>query len=371
MTDCLIVGGGVIGLSLAYELSCHGMSISLIDRTRPGNEASWAGAGILPPANRRTTADPLEQLRGLSYELHPVWAEQLLARTGIDTGFRRCGGLYLARSVGEAASLAGFAQMLRVSGIDIERLPVGALDELEPSLQPLTDDPSFRAAYLLGDEAQLRNPHHLRALVAACQQLGVEIREGVEAIGLDVRENRLRRVETNTGPLVADQYCIASGAWTFRLLESLGIRTGILPIRGQMVLFQCDRKPFQRVLNEGSRYVVPRDDGRVLVGSTEEEVGFDKSTTAEALSDLTHFGRSLAAPLRQAAIERSWAGLRPGTLDGLPYLGRISELDNAFVAAGHFRSGLQMSTGTAVVLGELIRGATPQIDLGPFRVSRG
>jgi len=371
MKDCLIIGGGVIGLSLAYELTQHGLSSCVIDRGEPGREASWAGAGILPPANLHSATDPLEQLRGLSHQLHAGWAEALRAETGIDTGYLRCGGLYLSRSVGESATLAGLAKMLRAMDIRIERLSLKSLPELEPALAPVVQSGDLKAAYLLPDEAQLRNPHHLQALLAACRQRGVDIRSDVEATELCIRNNRMVQVNTANGPLAAKHYCIAAGAWTFQLLDAIGIRTGILPIRGQIVMFSCNTRPFERVFNEGSRYLVPRADGRVLVGSTEEEVGFDKRTTAAATHELEQLARGLVPCLREATIERSWAGLRPGTFDGLPYLGQVPTLENAFVAAGHFRNGLHMSTGTAVVLSQLIRGKTPQIDLAPFRIGRG
>ena len=371
MNDCLIVGGGVIGLSLAYELVQRGLRICVVDRSEPGQEASWAGAGILPPGNLSTATDPLEQLRGLSHQLHADWAQALRAETGIDTGYDRCGGLYLSRSAGEAAALAGLADMLRSLEIRIEHLSAELLPELEPALAPLVQSGELKAAYLLPDEAQLRNPRHLQALLRACRQRGVEIRSNVEVKELCVRSGRLNQVRTTDGVLAAEQYCIAAGAWTFQLLNTIGIRTGIMPIRGQIVMFAADARPFERILNEGSRYLVPRMDGRVLVGSTEEEVGFDRQTTEEATQDLGRLALGLVPCLRNAKIERCWAGLRPGTFDGLPYLGRIPALENAFVAAGHFRNGLHMSTGTAVVLGQLIRGESPQIDLGQFRIGRG
>jgi glycine oxidase len=137
-----------------------------------------------------------------------------------------------------------------------------------------------------------------------------------------------------------------------------------------MVLYHCGAKPFSHVINEGPRYLVPRDDGRVLAGSTEEEVGYDKRTTPEGLEELMQFAESLVPALTRDRIERTWAGLRPGSFDGFPYLGAAPGLANAYVAAGHFRSGLFTSTGTAVLLGELIRGQPPQIDLTPFHVGR-
>ncbi len=368
--DCLIVGGGVIGLSLAYELANHGATVQIIDCGPIGREASWAGAGILPPANLATAIDPLDRLRALSHQLHREWAVRLREETGIDTGYRECGGLYLARSLGEAASLHAFAALLRDIEIEIERLSLDELVELEPALSEIATD-QLKAAYSLPGEAQLRNPDHLRALKLACERHGVTVRTACEAIGFNCTNGKMTGVRTNLGLLPADRYCITSGAWTQRLLMGLGITTGIIPIRGQMVMFKCDQPPFRRVLNEGPRYLVPRDDGRVLVGSTEEEVGFDKSTTDEGVGELVALAHQLVPALRDAPIENSWAGLRPGSFDGFPYIGRMPGLDNAYVAAGHYRSGLHMSPGTAVVMRQLILGDEPQIDLTPFRVGRG
>ena len=371
MNDCLIIGGGVIGLSLAYELAGHGLRVQVIDRSEPAQEASWAGAGILPPANRKTATHPLDQLRGLSAELHPVWAERLRAETGIDTGYRRCGGIYIARSSGEAASLHGLVGLLHEEQIAVEPLSPGQLAQLEPGLAPLATTDQIKAAFLLPDESQLRNPRHLKALLATCRGRGVEICDHAEALSFDIAGGRVRGVETNRGIFSPDRICLTSGAWTQRLLAQFGIANGVLPIRGQMILFACDAPPLGRIINEGPRYIVPRDDGRVLVGSTEEEVGFDKRTTDEALAELTTLARDLVPALRNATIEHSWAGLRPATFDGLPYLGQVPDLENTFVAAGHFRSGLFLSPATAVVMSQLLRGETPDIDLTPFRISRG
>jgi glycine oxidase len=372
--DCLIVGAGVIGLSIAYELAQAGLRVRVIDRGKAGQEASWAGAGILPPANFSTVATavhPYDQLRALSNQIHEQWADRLRTETGIDTGYRRCGGIYLARSIGEAAALAGFADDLVSHGIAAQRLSPLELAQLEPVLRPLIDQRNVLCSILLPEEAQLRNPRHLRALLRACQQLGVEVDEQVEVSQISHNKNEIECVVTSNGDRLADRYCFCSGAWTYELLRQLGVTTGILPIRGQIVLYHCSSPPFQHVLNEGSRYLVPRDDGRVLVGSTEEEAGFDKRTTPEALDELRHFACALIPSLQSAEIERSWAGLRPGTFDGFPYIGTIPGLRNGFVAAGHFRSGLQLSAGTARVMGQLIRGLRPDIDLSPFRVGRG
>jgi glycine oxidase len=387
MHDVLIIGGGVIGLSLAWDLARHGQKVHVIDQGEPGREASWAGAGILPAAVRRAGQHPYEQLAGLASELHPRWAADLQAATGIDNGYRRCGGLYLARTHGESAALAAWATAQRDEGIEIERLTAEQVAEMEPKLAVGVNDeseirtpysvrstqysvPSTKFCFLVPGEAQLRNPRHLRALAKACHLADVTIASQTAAAHSVITANEVAAIETSAGPVRARQYCFTAGAWTGQLLGRLGIAVGIVPIRGQMVLFRSQRPLLDRIVTEGSRYLVPRGDGRLLAGSTEEEAGFDKRTTESAIAELIAFARGLVPALAQAEVERTWAGLRPGSFDGLPYLGRLSGLSNAFVASGHFRSGLFLSPATAVVMGQLLRGEQPEIDLAPFRVGR-
>jgi glycine oxidase len=371
MPDVLIIGGGVIGLSLAWDLAMHGQKVRVIDRNEPGKEASWAGAGILPPASWKGALHPYDQLRALSCESHPQWAETLFQQSSIDTGYRRCGGIYLARTPGEAASLIAWAGTAAEQGIEVRRLGERELEEIGVGIKKSEAKDGIIASYLLPQEAQLRNPRHLQALRIACERLGVEISASAEALDFDIHQDRIAAIVTAAGAVSAKQYCFTSGAWTGQLGAKLGISLGILPIRGQMVLFHPAGTPLLgHILSEGSRYLVPRDDGRILAGSTEEEVGFDKSTTTEVIADLASFARGLVPALETLPIEKSWAGLRPASFDGMPYLGPLPGLDNAFVASGHFRSGLFLSPATAIVMSQLLRGVRPQIDLSPFRVLR-
>lgn len=371
MTDALIVGGGVIGLSLAYELAGEGWKVRLVDRGAPGREASWAGAGILPPAGAGPAADPYEQLLRLSNELHRAWSVRLREETGVDNGYRRSGGIYLARDAAAKTELDRAAEVWRRQGVAVEPLSADALALREPSLAGGAASPELRAAWFLPDETQLRNPRHLKALLAGCALRGVEIEAGVAVEDFVVRQGRVAGVATSAGAIEAAQICLTSGPWTKSLLARLGIQAALKPIRGQIALLSADRPLLRSIVNEGSRYLVPRPDGRILVGSTEEDAGFEKLTTAGGIGGLLEFALSLAPGLKGAQLERCWAGLRPCTLDGRPYLGRLPGLENAYLAAGHFRSGLQLSTGTAAVMSRLMRGLDPQLDLTSFRVDRG
>ncbi len=370
MDDVIIIGGGAIGLSLAYDLSTHGRSVRVLERGRAGGESSWAGAGICPPGNRQTTSDSYEQLVGLGHELHPVWSEKLRSETSIDNGYRRCGGVYVVRETAMVDMLGYMIEHWISREIRVERIDASELLKLEPQLQPTIDGEGPLAAALLPDEAQVRNPRHLKALVAACLQRGVVIEEGMPVESLETVGEQVVAVQTVDGPRVATSYCIAGGAWSRSLFASIGVDLPIRPVRGQIALLACGTPPISRVINEGSRYLVPRPDGRVLIGSTEDDVGFDKRTTAEAIHELIAFGRSLVPALGKAEVERCWAGLRPATEDGRPYMGSVPGYENVFAATGHFRSGLQLSPAVAVVMSQLIRGEVPEIDLKPFRLDR-
>lgn len=371
MHDVLIIGGGVIGLSLAWDLARHGSSVQVVDQGPMAREASWAGAGILPAATFSPNQHPLDQLRGLSCEQHALWAAELKAATGIDTGYTRSGGLHLARSPGEAAALLAWADLMREEGVDAQAIDRRQVAAIDPGIKA---DRALAACFV-PDESQLRNPRHLQALAAACRAAGVELTPNAAVNGFTLSHGKLSHgeltgISTTAGPLQARRYCLTSGAWTGQLLQRLNIHLGILPMRGQMVLFHCDQPPIHRIINEGSRYLVPRQDGYLLAGSTEEEVGFDKRTTDESINELVAFAQNLVPSLATASIEKTWAGLRPASFDGLPYLGRLPGLSNAFVAAGHFRNGLFLSPATALVMSQLLRDEAPLIDLTPFRVTR-
>jgi glycine oxidase len=358
--DVLIVGGGVIGLTVAYFLAREGVRVEVVDKGDFGQEASWAGAGILPPGNAAEARTLFDKLRAHSVALFPALSADLLERTGIDNGYLCCGGLEFV-SESDAAS----DQEWRGDGIAFELLRAPALAQLEPALAP-----ALESAYHIPELAQLRNPRHLKALVAGCSALGVGLRPGCPVHGVELRGQRVTAVRTGIGPLTAGRYLFAAGAWSEALLDAIGWHPGIHPVRGQIALLNPGVPLFRRVLMWGARYLVPRPDGRVLIGSTEEDAGFDKRTTAAAISDLLTLASTLVPALADAHLERCWAGLRPGSPDGLPFLGAVPGFDNLFIAAGHFRAGIQLSAATGLCMTELLLGRPTTVPLGPFRLDR-
>lgn len=369
----LIVGGGVIGLSIAYELACRGHAVSIIERGECGQQASWAGAGILVPANAETAIHPLEHLEAFSHHVHQRWSQALRKQTGIDNGFRKCGGLYLARTAGEAAALVGVMEEWRERGIEYEELDVESLTRrLGGFAQAMT---GLRRSVWVPGEAQFSNPDHLKALFTACRSMGVAIHENVGEARLEVAHGRVQAVQTDERSIAGDNIFLTSGPWTQGLLEPHGVELPMQPVRGQIALYKIDPDRYHAVvmgpiINEGSRYLVPRRDGHLLAGSTIEEVGFDCETTRDGISELRMWAESLSSSLEASAFVKAWAGLRPGTYDGFPYLGKVNEFSNVFVATGHFKGGLHLSAGTAVLMADLVEQADTSIDLTPFSPSR-
>jgi len=364
--DVVIVGGGVIGLSVAYRLACEGVAATVLDRAAVGREASWAGAGLIPANTERIrSTNPTTELRSWSAVLYPEWSRALLEETGIDNGYRRTGGVDVGWTDGEDGDLRTSAGRWRSEGVVYERLAPGDYVRVEPALNP-----DLRTVYFLPDRAQVRNPRHLRALAAAAVQRGAEVRPHEGVVGFETRGGRVSGVRTAGGFVPCGTLVLAAGAWTGGLVERLGLHAPTPPLKGQIVLFRSERPLLRRIVEHGKNYLVPRDDGRVLAGATEEDAGFDTRPTAEGVRDLIAGAVRICPALAGAEVEKTWAGLRPGSLDSRPYLGALPGFANAFIAAGHKRAGLQLSTATAEVISDLVLGRAPRMDLTPFRVGR-
>lgn len=365
--DVLVIGGGIIGLTSAYYLAKAGLSVELIERGELGREASWAGAGIIPPGwhpERATTA--IDRLRAYSVRQFEDLSQELRKATGIDNGYRRRGGIeFITRDDEDAV------EMWRVEGIRFERVS----GEYAPYAVP----PAGSVPYLLRDCAQVRNPWHLKALIEACRLSRVRLHTEeivyelqASADGKSVRSLHLHNPHSGTTRYPqAGAYLVTAGAWSGRLFLPHGVELRVHPVRGQIVLFNAGRPLFPHVLMAGKRYLVPRDDGRILVGSTEEpEAGFEKATTPEAIGELVQFAEQLVPALGGAPVEKTWAGLRPGSPDGMPFIGPVPGLGNVFAAVGHFRAGIQLSIGTAELVRDLITGRPTAIPAEPYRLDR-
>ena len=364
MTDVIVIGGGVMGLTSAYELAGRGATVTVLDRQEPGREASWAGAGILPPGEEGDPEHPIAKLCAATHPLWPELSETLREQTGIDNGFRQCGGICFSPD-GDVASLQMEIDAWRKAGVRIAPLTPPELRTLEPKIGPAAGP-----AYHLPDTWQVRNPRHLKALLAGCAQRGVSIRSGQPVTHIECRGDRITAVHTPTEMLQADAYLVTAGPWSQQLLERSSRPRKVEPVRGQIVLLSTSSPVVRHIIECGPRYLVPRPDGRTLVGSTEEWVGFDKQNTPAAIRGLMDFAIKLVPSLAEAKFEQSWSGLRPHAVDGLPLIGRMPGCDNLYVATGHFRSGLHLSPITGRLIAQLITGEPTDLSLDDFNPGR-
>ena len=374
MTDCCIIGGGVIGLSIARELAGRGLRVHVLARGDVRDSASWAGVGIFPPAPAWSGSPPNAALTAWSDRLHRQWAAALLAETGIDNGLRQCGGLHVAGDAATLERLRLSARDWKARGVACHELDGPGLAACEPALAAAVSRNRLVGGILLPEEQSFRSPRHLRALEASCRLRGVEVTRGAEVLDLRRAGGRVAgvvaRIGGGTETVTAGAYVLAAGAWTSGLGAAWGLEIATRPIRGQIVLLELPRQVLTRIVNAGLEYLVPRDDGNLLVGSTLEDAGFAPTTTAAAVARLLDLAAELLGDVARLPPARTWAGLRPGSIDGLPTIGPVPGLDNAYVAAGHFRAGLHQSTGTAVLMADLVTNAAPTVDPRPFAADR-
>lgn len=370
--DCGVIGGGVIGLSIARELAGRGLSVAVVPGGPRKESSSWAAAGILPPAPMPSdaAAEPNEALTAVSDRLHRDWSVALREETGIDNGLRRCGGLHLAGDEGDLGRLAQTSRDWRRRGARAELLSAADVAAAEPAFKAAVTGGRILGGMLLPDETQIHSARHLEAVAASCRLRGVTILAGEEMLSFTTSTDRVESVETSAGTLSAANWVLAAGAHSEKFASAFGLALSTRPIRGQIVVMNPGRAIVNRIVNRGLDYMLQREDGGLLVGSTIEDAGFDRRTTPEAIARLVSFARDLAPALEHAPVERAWAGLRPGSADGLPTIGRLPGFGNAFIAAGHFRAGVHQSTGTAVIVADLVTGRVPSLRYEAFAADR-
>ena len=368
----IVVGAGAVGLSIAWELARRNCEVTLLDRDAVGRGTTWTAAGILPPANFEQSTDPIDRLRGLSHQLYQRWSEKLLAETSIDIGLHRCGGWYLADSPAERAVMVGMTQYWNEMSIQCDSVSLDRLADQEPGLSQWAAQNPDTAAWWVPDEYQVRPPHLVQALRSACEKAGVTIRENCKVIDLfgDRPSNSASVILEDQTKLVANDVVVCSGVWSGTVAEKLNLNHALIPIRGQMLLLKSSQPDLRSVINVGNRYVVARSDGHTLIGSCEEEVGFDLSTDDATLDRLYDFAVTMVPSLRQATRVSAWSGLRPMTFDQFPMIGGVPDQPGLWVAAGHYRSGIHLAPATAVALVDTMLGKKPAVNLEAFRIGK-
>ena len=353
----IVVGGGAIGLLSVYALARTGIQVCLLEQGYLGAESSWAGGGIVSPLYPWRYSPAVTALAHWSQDFYPRLGEQLLAQTQIDPEVY-VSGLYWLDLDDEAEALA-WAQR---EGRPLRRVDVAAVERAVPALAE-----GFGRAVQMADVANVRNPRLVKALRAALEQMpNVSLHEQCAVSGFIRRGGRVTGVHTAQGDMHADQVVLAAGAWSGELMKTLGIELPVVPVKGQMILYKCAEDFLPAMVLANGRYAIPRRDGHILIGSTLEHAGFDKTPTDEALASLQASAIELLPALADAEVVGHWAGLRPGSPEGIPFIGPVPDHDGLWLNCGHYRNGLVLAPASCQLLADLMLGREPIVDPAPY-----
>jgi len=357
--DVAVAGGGLIGGSIALELARAGLRVGVFDRQEPGQEASWAGAGILSPAPESASMIPLVPLAKASMGLYPEFVRMVEEISGQSAGFRSKGTLQALFSPDAREELSTVIALHHGLGLKAEPLRAEDARALEPALCE-----EMEAGVLRPDEASVDNRALTRAVLEAGRQSGVQFfsasgaeaiwREGGRCIGLNLKNEKIE----------AQWTVIAAGCFSANI-EGVAAYAPVRPAKGQMAALRADDLKIERVLWSEKIYLVPRNDGRILAGATVEYTGFEKGLTAGGLEKILAGAIELSPALAAARVEETWAGLRPDSPDHLPILGS-ADLDGLLIATGHFRNGILLAPITARLVREWVTQQRVSVDWDRF-----
>jgi glycine oxidase len=347
----VIIGAGLIGLAIASELARRGAAVRVIDAHEPGRAASWAGAGMLAPYTEALPSAEFAAFCAASLALYPAFTRGLAERTGVDARLALDGVVEIAGNPGDDERLRARAATLAARGIAAQWLDREALARLEPALGR-----AARGACFSPTEGHVDNRRLGRALRADCAGLGVRVDENAGPVAIEADARRVLGVRHPRGFLPAGAVINAAGAWSGSL-EGVPPRAvvPVVPVKGQMLSLAMPRNLVRHVVWVPGAYLVPRSDGRLLVGATVEDAGYDVRVTARAMATLLDAALGALPALGDLTVAETWAGLRPGSPDGLPFIGATA-LENYYVATGHYRNGILLTPGTAVLVADILEG---------------
>jgi glycine oxidase len=360
----VIVGGGVIGSAIAYYLTDAGAEVVIIERGELAGEASGAAAGLLIPPDRAAAPGPFRNICLTSLALYRSIIDRVQRESGVDVQCVASGILIVAQSPERVGLLKAHARWQTKNGIPTGWLESEQLHELEPALSPRVLGAAYSHGDLNVDPAQVT-----RAFAYAAKAGGADLRTGTMLTGFLGRGSFISGVSTNTGDITdADGVVLAAGPWTQVLAQRLGARVPTPPKRGQMIAYRS--MALKHAIWGEDGYLVPKVGGVLYAGATVEDVGFRKRTTPRALAGLRQMAAALVPALRKAEISNEWAGLRPGSPDDLPILGRLPGRENVYVATGHYRNGILLAPITGKLMSQLILEGRTEMSLKPFSPTR-
>lgn len=347
--DALVVGGGLIGLSVAFELAQRGATVRVYDRGEPGRGASWAGAGMLAPYAERIGDEALLALCRASLEQYPAFVQRVVEASGVNVELALDGIVEAAFDAVRLEALAEFARELAARNVACELLDRRAALLAEPALGK-----HALGALLIHGQGYVDNRRLGRALLAACRAKGVIVHAPVADVAIECDERRVLGVRSALGFAPASIVINAAGAWAAQIpgVPRAAIPP-VSPVKGQMLALAVPNGFLRRATWVPGAYLVPRTDGRLLIGATVEDAGFDERTTATGIDALLHAALAAAPSLGAFTVTESWAGLRPATPDGRPLIGP-SAIAGLLFATGHYRNGILLAPVTAALVASFV-----------------
>ena len=366
-SEVLIIGGGVIGLSIARSLVKKGVrEIAVVDRGKLGSESSWAAAGMLAPNIEIDSTDAFHRFGIDSLAMYQSFAAELRYETGIDIELDRSGTISVSFDEREEVALVKTFERQRRRGVHVELLTGEQVRELEPSISHAAG-----TALLYPDDWQVDNRKLIDALRRFAKINGVVLIEDTEVSELLTRDLKVTGARAADRDLLADTTVLATGAWTSLIkIRGVSLPIDVKPVRGQMISFQTAQRRLHHVVYSTAGYIVPRADGRVLVGATVEDVGFEKAVTQKGLESLVLAALEIMPSLSNLSVADRWSGLRPFADDGLPLIGEVPGYDALLVATAHYRNGILLAPKTADVVSEKIVCGGDSIFSDEFKVAR-
>ncbi len=362
--DVAIIGGGIIGASIAFELAADNLRVLVLDRQEPGREASWAAAGMLSPAPDSPRDLPLAPFACRSLDFYSRFIAAIEEASGKRAAYAREGALEIFLSAEAENERDARVGELRQLGIAAEAISLDDARELVGSVGP-----AARSALWLPNEGAVEPRLLMDALLAAARNRGVEIRAGCEVSGITRNGDRCCGVISSGNKILAENVVLAAGCFSSQLTGQPSLKPHVptRPVRGQMLALRPETgsRGLQRVVRSERGYLVPRQDGRIVAGSTNEEAGFEKRVTATGLGKILAATLEMCPELGAAEVVETWAGLRPGTPDDLPILGP-ADTRGLWFATGHYRNGILLAPATAKLFRELISGVEMSFDVARF-----
>ncbi|MCP8968132.1 glycine oxidase ThiO [Ectobacillus ponti] len=347
--DVVIIGGGVIGCSVAYSLSGRGMRVAVVERAQIGAEASNAAAGLLGVQAEWDEHDPLFELARQSRALFPKVAVRLREQTGIDIGYEEKGIYRVAQTDGEAERLQYIMQWQRQTGEACELMDGTELREREPHLSS-----SIMSALFCPQDGHVLAPDLTKAFAHGAAALGAHIYEGTEVQRLIVENGRVTGVATTAGVFSCDKVVTAAGAWSTPFLQQP--EWGTYPVKGEMVAVKSYRPLLAAPIFQDGFYLVPKRGGRILIGATKVEGSYQKHVEAGSVASLLERAASLLPDIRTAEWDGAWSGLRPQSRQQMPYIGPHPEMEGMYVCTGHYRNGILLAPVTGEHMADVIEG---------------